>query len=173
MIRLSTALVTVILGSCSPLLAQWGPTQPATPPSPRSNALLAYDLFGSRMLLIGGNFTNELWSLSNNTWTQLTPAVLPPARRHSNIGIDTFTGEILLYGGQDGVGSVAIDDTWLWNGLVWQQLTPTGTPGGIMWHGMAFDATRNVTVIFGGRRNLWNPNEYLDETWEFSQSLTQ
>ena len=169
--RFTTALITSTLASCGSLLAQWGPTQPSTPPSPRSEALLAYDLFGNRMLLIGGNFSNEFWSLSNNTWTQLTPAVLPPARRRGNISIDTFNGQIVLYGGQDGISSTALDDTWKWDGTTWQQLQPAVTPGGLMWHGMAFDVLRNVTVAFGGRRNLFNPNEFLDETWEYSAQL--
>jgi hypothetical protein len=171
--RLSTALVNVaaLLAPCTLLQAQWGPVQSATPPSARSEALLAYDLFGSRMLMLGGNFTDEFWSLENNTWTQLTPAVLPTARRRGNIGVDTFNSRILLYGGQDGISNTALDDTWQWDGSVWQQLAPSSTPGGLMWHGMAFDGTRNVTVVFGGRRNLWNPNEYLDETWTYSATL--
>ena len=171
--RLATQLLTTTLATCSTVLAQWGPIAAATPPSPRSEALLAYDLFANQILMIGGNFTNEFWSLSNNTWTQLTPATLPPARRRGNIGVDTFSGELLLYGGQDGTSSTAMDDSWLWNGTTWQQLTPTVTPGGLMWHGMAFDSVRSVTVAFGGRRDLWNQNSYLDETWEFSQTLNQ
>lgn len=173
LMRTLTALVAATLASCTPLLAQWGPSQPATPPSPRSEALLFYDLFNNQTLMFGGNSTNEFWSLSNNTWTQLTPAVLPSPRRRGNFGVDTFSGEVMLYGGQDGVGTTALDDTWLWDGFTWQSLAPTTSPGGLMWHGMAFDAARNVMVVFGGRRNIFNPNEYLNETWEYSRLLNQ
>jgi hypothetical protein len=125
------------------------------------------------MLLIGGNFSDEFWSLSNNTWTQLTPAVMPSARRYSNIGVDTFNSQILLYGGQDGSSTTALDDTWQWDGTTWQQLAPSVSPGGLMWHGMTFDVLRNLTVVFGGRRDIFNPNQYLNETWEYSQTLNQ
>lgn len=155
--------------TCPAALAQWGPMQPSNPPSPRDNALLAFDLFHNRTLLVGGNSTDELWSLAGNSWTQLTPAVRPPARRFARLAADVLSGRILLYGGQ-GVGgaTTALDDTWLWNGSQWQLLTPTASPGGLMWHGMAYDSQRLVWVVFGGRRNIFSPNEYLNETWEFS-----
>lgn len=173
MIRSATTIALAIACHCAPVAAQWGPSQPASPPSPRSEALMAYDLFSNRMLLIGGNWTDEFWSLSNNTWTQLTPNTLPPGRRRGNISVDTFSGEVFLYGGQDGQSTTAMDDLWQWNGTDWTQLNPTGTPGGLMWHGMAYDAIRNVTVTFGGRRDIWNQMSYLDETWEYSHALNQ
>ena len=150
----------------APLSAQWGPLQVSSPPSARSDALLAYDLIGQRTLLYGGNLTNEFWSLENGTWTLLSPSAPPPARRRGDSATNPLTGEILIYGGQGQNG--VLDDTWLWDGTSWVAQSPLVTPGGLMWHGMDYDPVRQVTVVFGGRRNQFQQNEYLDETWEHS-----
>lgn len=172
--RTATILASAVLVTGTAASAQWGPSQPATPPAARSEALLFYDLFNDQTLLFGGNSTNEFWSLDNNTWTQLTPAVLPPAQRRGNISVNTFSGEVVLYGGQGlSGGSAPLDETWLWNGFTWQNMQPSLTPNGLIWHAMAYDDLRDITVVYGGRRNLWNPNEYLNETWEYSRLLNQ
>lgn len=152
----------------SAAVAQWGQIQTVNPPTERSDPLLFYDLFNTRTLMFGGNVTNEFWSLSGGAWTQLTPAVLPGARRYQAISTDTLTGEVWMYGGQDTSSSNALDETWLWNGSAWQLLAPANSAGGHAFHGMAYDMARGVSVVFGGRRNLFNPNQVLSETWEFA-----
>lgn len=147
--------------------AQWGPVTTTSAPAPRSGAMFAFDAFGNRMLMFGGNGTNEFWSLAGGAWTQLTPAVLPGPRSRASMATNLLAAEILLYGGLAG-GQFAVDETWLFNGQVWQQLTPPNSPLGLYRHGMAFDLTRSVTVLFGGRFNSWIPNEVKDETWEFA-----
>jgi len=174
--RTATTFAVAVFALGATLTAQWGPSQPAAPPSPRSEALLFYDLFNQQTLLFGGNWTDDFWSLTNNTWTQLTTTVKPPARRRGAIGVNTFNGEAILYGGQDSGGTGGNgtrDDTWIWNGITWQNMQPAVSPGGLMWHAMAYDDTRDVTVAYGGRRNIWNNNEYLGETWEYNRSLNQ
>lgn len=156
-----------LVAAVPPLRAQWGPVTTAAAPTPRADALLAFDLIGQRTLLFGGNGTNELWSLANGTWTQGTPPVLPGARMRAQMTASPFTGEILLYGGI-GNGQFALDETWQWNGTTWQQLAPLVTPGGFARHGLAFDTARQVFVLFGGRNNLWIPNQCSSQTWEFA-----
>lgn len=153
----------------SPAMAQWGHlTITATTPGPRTGALLAYDVASSRMLMFGGNWTSDMWSLVGNTWTQLSPSTMPAPRARANLAVNPTSGEILLYGGDGGSGQFALDETWSWNGTDWQQLTPATTPGGLARHGMAYDMTRQVMVVFGGRQNSWLPNQAFDTTWEYS-----
>ena len=156
-----------LLAFAALLPAQWGPAPTGAAPTPRSLPLLAFDLAGPRVLMFGGNSTNEFWSLANGVWTQLTPTVLPGARNRANLATNPVTGEILLYGGIGG-SQFALDDTWQWNGSSWQQLTPTGTPGGFARHAMAYDVGRQATVLFGGRNNLWIPNQASNQTWEYA-----
>lgn len=150
------------------LPAQWGPVTTANAPAARQGALMAYDVLAQRMLLFGGNWTNEFWSYDGSTWTQLQLAV-PPSRSRATWADDTFTGEIVLYGGDGGTGQFALDDTWTWDGTSWTLEAPATTPGGFARHAMAFDVTRQVTVMFGGRHNSFAPYQLSSDTWEYAQ----
>lgn len=149
--------------------AQWGPMTVATPPAARSGAMMAYDALQSRMVMFGGNSTNELWSYFNGAWSQLTPTSSPSPRMRSAMASVLTSGEILLYGGIDGstTSQFAADDSWRWDGFDWHLLAPSTTPGGRARHMMAYDLARQVMVVYGGRQNLWVPNEALATTWEF------
>ena len=116
--------------------AQWGFITNAGP-SPRTSPLLGYEVMNNRVLMFGGNWSNEFWSLQNGVWTPLQPANLPPARSRSALAVDELTGVMMLYGGNDGTNQLSMDDTWLWNGSDWTQLVPLGSPGGFSSHAMA------------------------------------
>ncbi len=163
--RLCTALAALLAGA--PLAGQWGPVATVSAPSPRADALLTYDVFANRLLLFGGNGTNEVWSLAGSAWTQLTPSALPGPRIHASLSTMPLLGEVLLYGGLGG-GQFALDETWRWDGTTWQQLTPTASPGGLYRHVAAFDEVRQTTVLFGGRQNSWHPTQAKSGTWEFA-----
>jgi len=148
--------------------AQWGPVATAAMPPARTDALLAYDPFNSRILMFGGNWSNDLWSFSGGTWTQLFPATVPSSRIHAGMATVPLLGEIVLYGGLGTAGQYALDETWRWDGTDWQQLAPINSPGGLYRHGLAFDELRQTTVLFGGRYNSWIQNQARAETWEFA-----
>ncbi|MBL8752079.1 MAG: hypothetical protein JNK15_02155, partial [Planctomycetes bacterium] len=162
------ALPFVVSLSVAALPAQWGPVATGAAPAPRSAPLLAFDLLGPRVLMFGGNGTGEFWSLAGGVWTQLTPAVLPGPRHRSNLATNPVSGEIVLYGGIDGSSQFALDDTWKWDGTVWQSLAPAASPGGFARHAMAYDVARQAVVLFGGRNNLWLTNQASSQTWEFA-----
>ena len=57
-----------------------------------------------------------------------------------------------------------LEDTLVWNGQRWQDVTPTERPSARAKHGVAYDAARERVVLFGG----WLPHTGLsDETWEW------
>lgn len=150
----------------APLLAQWGPVATTNPPSARSGALLGYDAPNARMLLFGGNWSDEFWSLQNGVWSQLPSG--PGARARAALAVDVFSGTIVLYGGDGGTSRYALDETWQWDGTQWSALVPTGSPGGLARHAMAYDILRQKTVLFGGRYDSWAPANVSNATWEFS-----
>ncbi|MCA8977568.1 MAG: hypothetical protein KDC98_22785 [Planctomycetes bacterium] len=162
---LHRAIAAVLL--VPPVAAQWGFIQPQNRPPDRDGALLGYDLPNNRMLMFGGNWSNDLWSLQNGVWTQLQPNPQPPSRTRGSMAVDSISGTVVLYGG-DGGTRYALDDTWEWNGTAWSQATSAQTPGGLALHGMAFDLVRQTTVLFGGRNDSWIPNQQSQSTWEFS-----
>ena len=164
--RRALVLLTASLASTS-LPAQWGAVSTTGTPAPRSDALLAYDLPNQRMLLFGGNWSNDFYSLQNGVYTALTPASLPGARTRAAIAVDSILGTVVLYGGDGGGSQLALDETWLWNGTDWQLLQTTVSPGGLARHCMAFDVARQETVLFGGRQNSWNSTQAFGDTWVF------
>jgi hypothetical protein len=69
-----------------------------------------------------------------------------------------------MFGGRGAGGALA--DTWEWNGVDWQNVTPASSPPARIGHVMAYDATRNVTVLFGGAADPFAPPQ-LTDTWEW------
>ena len=75
-----------------------------------------------------------------------------------------INGWILLFGGARIDANVThLNDTWLWNGTVWEQLLVEG-PSPRVHAAMAFDQERNVVVMTGGSNG---PNAILQDTWEW------
>jgi len=60
-----------------------------------------------------------------------------------------------------GVSGGDVNDSWLWDGADWQQLTPAATPPARESFGMAFDELHQQTVIFGGLGG----DALLRDTW--------
>jgi hypothetical protein len=130
----------------------WTQATPATAPSARSFAGMAYDPATRTILLFGGHATNlpdqdllgDTWSWDGTTWTQLQPATSPPARYGAAMTTDPATGTILLFGGSDRA------DTWRWDGTTWIELHPLNPPSARTAPTAAADALRNQVVLFGG-----------------------
>jgi len=103
----------------------WTRMMPATSPTPRRNHDLAW-LEGDQVLLFGGYddvgpLDGETWmyDLSQNTWTQLAPAVSPSARYwHAMAWLGS--PDVLLFGGIDSGGH----DTGVWGYHLDADITP-------------------------------------------------
>jgi hypothetical protein len=110
-----------------------------------------------------GGWKADLWQWDGNTWTDLTPAVLPAAwpapRSNANFVWDSVRQRALLFGGMTdppgGGDSVSNADLWEWDGSTWTNLTPATL--GVDWplkrNGAAagYDPVRGVMLLFGGR----------------------
>ena len=57
-----------------------------------------------------------------------------------------------------------LGDTWVWNGISWQQLAPAVTPGLRELGGLVCDPIRQRLVLFGGTNGTANQND----TWEWN-----
>lgn len=149
------------------LPAQWSLVPATGAPSARLAARLVADLPQNRILLFGGNATNETWSYANGAWAQLTPANAPSARSRCTLVGDPLGSQIVLYGGLGG-GRFALDDTWTWTGTDWLSVGLGGATGGRFRHAMGFDGVRQAFVLFGGRNDTWASTEALADTFEFA-----
>lgn len=126
----------------------WGQS-PATGPSARINAGMAYDsarsrtvLFGGRTLVSPATFSNETWEFDGSAWSLITPAASPPATEGLLLAYDSTRQRTVL---------VANSATWEYDGATWTQqadATPS-TNGPATRFSIAYDAGRARMVLFG------------------------
>jgi len=137
-------------------------------PAPLSDPAMAYDSNRSVAVLFAGQpgaaGPGETWEYDGSFWNLVT--MTGPSNRNGHAMVfDSFRNVVVLMGGTDSTG-IQLADTWEWDGKTWTQRS-TGLPnapgGPRVDHAMAFDATRGVTVLFGGDP-LLGPNQ----TWEWN-----
>jgi hypothetical protein len=104
--------------------------------------------FGGRNFDVGtGPYQNETW-IFDGAWQQRFPANSPPVRSYARSTFDPVNGEVVLFGGSDGVNFLG--DTWTWDGVDWQQHFPTNSPPAQYQATLVFDPSRNAVVLHGG-----------------------
>jgi Galactose oxidase, central domain len=137
----------------------WTQLSPATSPSPRWDSAMVYDVAIGKVVLFGGfdevlgNFQleNDTWVWDGTTWAQLQPVTSPPARENHAMAYDTARGRIVLFGGSTQLnGAGIVQDTWEFDTSTWIPESPAVSPAARIAHTMTFDASRNVTLLFGG-----------------------
>jgi len=88
----------------------------------------------------------------------------PPARDGAAMVYDPVHHQTLLFGGEDSSGTPH-NDTWVYNGTNWAQLSPATSPTPRLWHSMAFNGNDGTIVLFGGCANNTCTPGYLGDTW--------
>ena len=140
-------------------------------PGMRTDCAMAFDPTLNTVILFGGfdastgQIMNDTWMFDWNQrmWVLLPIATRPPARVGHRMVSDRRLGEIVLFGGRDDLfGGLDFDDTWVFRGGQWIQRIPLLTPLAQSFHGMAFDETRDRTVLFGENFETW---EWSGASW--------
>ena len=144
--------------SITTALNTWTKLNPAGDlPSERSYHSMVYDSTSRRVILFGGGTLNggfnDTWAYdpTTSTWTDLHPAGdVPSARMGFRMVYDSSTGEVILFGGFDGVYT---NDTWAYDSTAntWTDLRPTGdVPSGRSAHSMVYASSTGRVILFGG-----------------------
>jgi hypothetical protein len=151
------------------LRAQWTPMTPATPPPARAAACMASNPATGTAVLFGGiggpsGFTqfNDTWSYDGTNWTQLAPPTSPSAKFATDLVCDVARQVWVMYGGNATYSAPGTNETWEFDGATWTQRSPTTNPGPIGLHAMAYDSSRQLVVLYGGRNGSDN-----SRTWEY------
>lgn len=77
----------------------------------------------------------------------------------------TARARVVLFGGFDlGSGRGVTAETWEWDGRAWE-LRATSGPNPRMFHSMAYDSNRSMTVLFGGQSATVDVR--YGDTWEW------
>jgi len=145
-------------------------------PSARGLTGMTYDSTRQQVVLFGGlgaptspglprPYLNDTWLWNGGTWRKVAD-VGPPPRYGHVIAFDIRAGVALMYGGNT-TDDQAVTDMWRWDGQRWSEITLTGpTPGARFGAAMVYDAARNRTVLFGGRRDDKSIWEWDGKRWE-------
>jgi hypothetical protein len=153
----------------------WFQVFPATSPSPRQGAGIAYDPTTGTIVLFGGFDSNDVdlndtWTWNGKTWTQQFPPVSPPARKIDTQGLsyDAANGTVLMFGGFNGTNEniTLLQDTWEWNGRAktWTQKFPAASPPPTS-PTLAYDARHGEALLFAGGSG---DTTYLNQTWTWN-----
>jgi hypothetical protein len=150
----------------------WTQLPTATAPSPRTEAQLVYDVLRGRYVLFGGwtssisigSGNSETWEFDGVSWTQMAPTTSPPGVWKHGAAYDLVRGRTVIYGGATSGLPGAVATTWEYDGVTWQQRTPTGSPGPRENHAMCFHLASGRTVMFGG---VHPTNGVVDQTWTY------
>ena len=136
----------------------WTQQTPATAPSARYGAVMAYDTLHQQVVLFGGEAivgkfseaVNDtwLWNGATGTWTQASPAHSPPVRTYAQGAYDQARQQLVLFGGAGGTGA-DLADTWVWDGTDWTQKSPSAQPAARDESAMVYDEIRQQVVLFG------------------------
>lgn len=100
----------------------------------------------------------------------------PPARVYHMMVYDSTRQVTILFGGSpvvDGAEDSGEDegvshyfsDTWEYNGETWRQIDVASSPPGRYGHGLAYDDSRGVAVLYGG---IASPTRRYADTWEYN-----
>src|SRR5262249_28257779 len=110
--------------------------------------------------------SSSIWEWNGTNWTQRI-ANGPSARGGAAMVFDSSRGVSALFGGS--IGSTPTNEMWEWDGIGWLLRSPTQSwrrPR--VYPSLAFDSSRNVIVLQGGRDGQ---NHFLNETWEYAAGI--
>lgn len=99
-------------------------------------------------------------------WIQASPVTSPPARGQHGMAYDEARQVVVLFGGTGTMGQDQLGDTWEFDGLDWVAVSPAGSPPARFGHAMAYDASRQRVVLFGGAVHS-GTTTFLADTWEY------
>lgn len=133
--------------------------------------------FVSQVSLVTG--TSETWTFDadTRTWTARSPAG-PGPRMDAAMAYDAVRQEVVLFGGlvsvtgnfSSGFEYNKSAQTWVWNGTTWTLRSPPTSPPARSNHSMAYDASRDRVILFGGQTGLGTPMDGRNDVWEWDGS---
>jgi hypothetical protein len=151
---------------------RWTALAPAHSPPPVLGGSLAYDPLHDEMVLFGGGHVAErgpdgslrgytgtwIYSVRDNDWRELPPAVQPPPRMATRMVTDERRNLLVLFGG-DGQRQY-LADTWIFDlsTRAWRLSKAPGGPEPRAGHFTVYDPDSGLTIVGGG----YNRNDLAD-----------
>jgi hypothetical protein len=142
-------------------------------PPARSAAMVAYDSVRHVVVLFGGSgpagtgqglYFQDTWTWDGTQWQVMHPAHLPNPRMRAGMVFDERRGVTVMFGGEGETATHGVATyiaTWTWDGTDWTLADTAVNPPARHFFGMAYDAARGLTVLFGGSMG----GARLNDTW--------
>lgn len=149
----------------------WTQRSPAHVPGSRYGAAMAYDSVRNVVVMFGGfvqtgSDNGEGWEWDGTDWTQRTwTGFAPQARGAHRMVFDAARGVTLLFGGYRTPSTTTLADCWTWDGTAWTQ--QAAGPGSLCDQVLAYDASRQRVVLYGGLNIVGSTITTLSATWEW------
>lgn len=149
-------------------------------PSDRASAPMAYDSANRDLIIFGGELGsngfagNDTWAYSNGSWRNVTRGIAPPPTDGASLAYDSNDGYLVLFGGfEEYIGSTGriagwINQTWIFQGGNWKNITRPVAPPASYDGGMTYDSKDRAIVWFGGCRSSTCAPAGSNYTWEFA-----
>jgi hypothetical protein len=118
---------------------------------------------------VNGSPDDQTWIWNGIDWREVFPASSPPTLWFPQLTYDFALKRVVEFGGgEDCFEDICgLDDTWLWNGVNWNELEGTQHPPQRYLHAMAYDYVRRDVVIFGGNGGVGGSG-ILGDTWTWN-----
>ncbi len=147
--------------------ASWVQLAPATSPSARAYASMAYDPVSQKVVLFGGYdgvYLNDTWTFDGTNWTKVETAAAPPVRTNAGMAFDRVNRVLVLFGGYN--GQIFMGDTWTWNGATstWKQVVASQSPKAVTGPMLFSDPVSGRVDVYGG----FDGNFYQATTYQWS-----
>lgn len=151
---------------------QWLQFSTPNRPQGRLYSSFVYDPNHSEAILFGGGstngpewmvFLNDTWTFDGTDWHEQLPSSSPSPRINSSTVYDPDHQRVFLFGGTyySDKARELYNDTWVWDGSNWQELSTPTKPGARSNAAMAYDPIHHNIVLFGGE----NYASYWSDTW--------
>jgi hypothetical protein len=166
-------------------------------PPARAQHAMVFEKSTGKVLLFGGGRSSsggndaplgvalslgDTWQYDSTTqtWSESKPAIAPAARHDFGMAWDSTRNKAVLFGGlsvaKPGDTAAGQQDVWDWDPSLetWTDRTATGDkPSARYAHGLVFDVSRKLVVLFGGwdastgfgLRDLWDWNPSSERAW--------
>jgi hypothetical protein len=170
----------VAVCACDPVgwVQVCGPGTDCAGPPARSSTAMVYDASHRRTVLVGGSSPaafGDTWEWDGATWTQVCGAGTAwtcgqAARPGLALTYDSLRERVVQFGGSAGGSRTA--ELYEWDGFEWRLLCGHGTCGtGVtpepqFGSGLAYDAARGLTLLFGGY--VGTGSTHSNESWHWN-----
>lgn len=163
----------------------WRMVEPINKPQGRNGGFrLAYDdnrkvsvLFGGTIVKPDGSqiASDDTWVWNGADWIIQNIPTTPGVHLSPLMVYDASRKNILLYGGNQPQGKAIhpLTDTWVWNGVAWVEKKPSTNPGpaSLLSAGIAYDAAREVVVLWNGSTWTWNGADWVKQNTSHTPSF--